>query len=113
MNLLSTALRYTPQDGEISLTWKSDSDGAHLIVKDTGEGIDAEHIPRLTERFFRIDRGRSRSDGGIGLGLAIVKHILLRHGAELQISSEPGEGSEFRCVFPLDRINASAPTAMS
>jgi two-component system phosphate regulon sensor histidine kinase PhoR len=113
VNLLSNALRYTPQDGEISLTWRSDSGGAQLIVKDTGEGIDAEHIPRLTERFFRADRGRSRGDGGIGLGLAIVKHILLRHGAELQISSEPGEGSEFRCIFPLDRIDVTAPTTMS
>ena len=113
VNLLSNALRYTPQDGEISLTWRSDSGGAQLIVKDTGEGIDAEHIPRLTERFFRADRGRSRGDGGIGLGLAIVKHILLRHGAELKISSEPGEGSEFRCVFPLDRIDITAPATMS
>jgi two-component system phosphate regulon sensor histidine kinase PhoR len=113
VNLLSNALRYTPQDGEISLTWRSDSGAAQLIVKDTGEGIDPEHIPRLTERFFRVDRGRSRSDGGIGLGLAIVKHILLRHGAELQITSEPGEGSEFRCIFPLDRIDITPPTAMS
>lgn len=106
VNLLSNALRYTPQDGEISLTWRSDADGAELIVRDTGDGIDPEHIPRLTERFFRVDRGRSRGEGGIGLGLAIVKHILLRHDAELEITSEPGKGSEFRCVFPPDRLQA-------
>ncbi len=113
VNLLSNALRYTPQSGEITLIWKSNSEAAELIVKDTGEGIDAEHIPRLTERFYRVDRGRSRDEGGIGLGLAIVKHVLLRHGAELQIISESGKGSEFRCIFPPDRIETSVPTAMS
>ncbi len=113
VNLLSNALRYTPQSGEINLTWRSSSDGAELIVKDTGEGIDPEHIPRLTERFFRVDRGRSRGEGGIGLGLAIVKHVLVRHDAELEIKSEPGSGSEFRCVFPPDRVKVATPTALS
>ncbi len=73
-------------------------------MSDTGEGIADEHIPRLTERFFRVDRGRSRDGGGIGLGLAIVKHVLGRHDAELIISSELGVGSEFRCHFPSARI---------
>ncbi len=113
VNLLSNALRYTPQSGEINLTWRSGSDGAELIVTDTGDGIDPEHIPRLTERFFRVDRGRSRGEGGIGLGLAIVKHVLVRHDAELEIKSEPGSGSEFRCVFPPDRVKVTAPTALS
>lgn len=113
VNLLSNALRHTPQNGEINLIWKSTSDGADLIVKDTGDGVDPEHIPRLTERFFRVDRGRSRGEGGIGLGLAIVKHVLVRHDAELEIKSEPGSGSEFRCIFPPDRVKVAAPTALS
>jgi two-component system phosphate regulon sensor histidine kinase PhoR len=104
VNLLSNALRYTPPDGTVTLTWRAGSAGAELIVTDTGDGIDAEHIPRLTERFFRVDRGRSRDAGGIGLGLAIVKHVLARHNAELAISSEPGRGSQFCCHFPADRL---------
>jgi two-component system phosphate regulon sensor histidine kinase PhoR len=112
-NLLSNALRHTPQDGQVTLLWTSGSDGAELIVRDTGEGIAAEHIPRLTERFFRVDRGRAREDGGIGLGLAIVKHILGRHEAELIISSEPGAGSEFRCHFPPQRVVVEAPVPLS
>jgi two-component system phosphate regulon sensor histidine kinase PhoR len=104
VNLVSNAVRYTPKDGEISLTWRVGDDGADLIVADTGEGISADDIPRLTERFFRVDRGRARQDGGIGLGLAIVKHVLARHDAELIITSEPGEGSEFRCHFPARRV---------
>ena len=111
VNLLSNAVRHTPNDGEIILTWRSDAKGADLIVSDTGEGIDAEHIPRLTERFFRVDKGRSRDDGGTGLGLAIVKHVLARHGAELDISSEPGRGSTFSCHFPADRILEQAKAA--
>ncbi len=113
VNLLSNAARYTPKDGQITLAWRSDNDGADLVVTDTGEGIDPEFIPRLTERFFRIDKGRSRTDGGTGLGLAIVKHILARHDAELIISSEPGEGSEFRCHFPADRVVVAPPVALS
>ncbi|MGB5331554.1 MAG: phosphate regulon sensor histidine kinase PhoR [Woeseiaceae bacterium] len=104
VNLLSNAIRHTPPDGEITMTWRSGDDGADLIVADSGEGIDPEHIPRLTERFFRVDRGRSRDDGGIGLGLAIVKHVLARHDAELIVTSEAGVGSEFRCHFPPERI---------
>lgn len=113
VNLLSNAVRYTPQDGSITLTWRSDADGADLIVTDTGEGIDAEYVPRLTERFFRIDKGRSRDNGGTGLGLAIVKHVLARYDAELTIQSEPGEGSEFRCHFPPERIVVAPPVALS
>lgn len=113
VNLLSNAVRFTPNDGEISLAWRSGADGADLIVRDTGEGIDPEFIPRLTERFFRIDKGRSRDAGGTGLGLAIVKHVLARHNAELLISSEPGEGSEFRCHFPAERVVVSPPVSLS
>jgi two-component system phosphate regulon sensor histidine kinase PhoR len=113
INLLSNAVRYTPADGTITLTWRSDPDGADLVVEDTGEGIDAEYVPRLTERFFRVDKGRSRDEGGTGLGLAIVKHVLLRHDAELVITSEPGEGSEFCCRFPADRVVVASPVALS
>ncbi|MDJ0709969.1 MAG: phosphate regulon sensor histidine kinase PhoR [Woeseiaceae bacterium] len=113
VNLLSNAVRFTPNDGEITLTWRSNSDGADLVVTDTGEGIDPEFIPRLTERFFRIDKGRSREEGGTGLGLAIVKHVLARHDAELIITSEPGEGSEFRCHFPAKRVVVAPPVALS
>ena len=103
-NLMSNAIRHTAPEGTISLTWRCNEEGGDLIVSDTGEGIADEHIPRLTERFFRVDRGRSRDGGGIGLGLAIVKHVLGRHDAELIISSELGVGSEFRCHFPSARI---------
>jgi len=113
VNLLSNAVRFTPRDGDITLTWRADENGADLIVADTGEGIDAEHIPRLTERFFRVDKGRSRDYGGTGLGLAIVKHVLARYDAELIISSEPGEGSAFRCHFPKDRVVLASSAALS
>ena len=113
VNLLSNATRFTPSDGEITLTWRSGSDGADLVVADKGEGIDPEFIPRLTERFFRVDKGRSRDDGGTGLGLAIVKHVLVRHDAELIINSEPGKGSEFRCHFPPERVVVAAPASLS
>lgn len=113
VNLLSNAVRFTPTGGQITLIWRSVSDGADLIVSDTGEGIDAQHIPRLTERFFRIDKGRSRDYGGTGLGLAIVKHVLARHDAELIITSEPGQGSEFRCHFPPDRVVDALPASLS
>lgn len=103
-NLLSNAIRHTPSEGSVNLVWRTDGKGGDLLVSDTGEGISEEHIPRLTERFFRVDRGRSRDDGGIGLGLAIVKHILGRHDAELTIVSEYGKGSDFRCHFPKARI---------
>jgi two-component system phosphate regulon sensor histidine kinase PhoR len=104
INLLSNAIRHTPPQGVVTLTWRSASGGADLVVSDTGEGIAEEFIPRLTERFFRVDRGRAREDGGVGLGLAIVKHVLSRHDAEIRISSEPGSGSAFCCHFPPDRV---------
>lgn len=103
-NLLSNAVRHTPPDGSIHLVWSTGPGGGELIVRDTGEGIAEEHIPRITERFFRVDQGRSRDDGGVGLGLSIVKHVLIRHDAELVIESRPGEGSRFVCRFPPARI---------
>jgi hypothetical protein len=78
----------------------ADAAGGHFQVRDTGIGIEAQHIDRLTERFYRVDNGRSKSRGGTGLGLAIVKHVLMRHGAQLKIDSEPGRGSTFTCSFP-------------
>ncbi|MBI5006696.1 MAG: phosphate regulon sensor histidine kinase PhoR [Nitrosomonadales bacterium] len=108
-NLVTNAIRYTPQGGEIVLAWDQMADG-HLrfSVKDSGIGIAPQHIPRLTERFYRVDRSRSRETGGTGLGLAIVKHIALRHQAQLEIVSEEGSGSTFSIVFPLKRRWAEA-----
>ena len=83
------------------------SSGARMSVSDTGVGVEAGDIPRLTERFYRVDKGRGRDQGGVGLGLAIVKHVLQRHGAELEIQSQPGEGSTFSCRFPADRVLSS------
>ncbi len=103
-NLVSNAIRYTPEKGEVRLRWQRAGDGAEFEVEDTGIGIAAEHIPRLTERFYRIDRGRSRETGGTGLGLAIVKHALSRHGAQLQVTSRPGEGSCFSARFSGPRL---------
>jgi two-component system phosphate regulon sensor histidine kinase PhoR len=109
-NLVSNAVRYTPQGGRVTLAWRTDELGRGVFsVTDTGIGIAAEHIPRLTERFYRVDRGRSRETGGTGLGLAIVKHVLLRHQATLEITSELGVGSEFRIVFPAWRNLTDAP----
>jgi len=105
-NLVTNAVKYTPQTGEIEMRWWTDADGAHISVRDTGMGIAPEHIPRLTERFYRVDSGRSRDMGGSGLGLAIVKHALQRHQATLQIVSVEGEGSTFSCHFPANRITA-------
>ncbi|MGA7593597.1 MAG: phosphate regulon sensor histidine kinase PhoR [Gallionella sp.] len=102
-NLVSNAIRYTPADGAIRLRW-SERDGQPVFtVQDSGIGIDAQHIPRLTERFYRVDRSRSRETGGTGLGLAIVKHIAMRHQARLEIASEEGKGSTFSLVFPVKR----------
>jgi two-component system phosphate regulon sensor histidine kinase PhoR len=98
-NLVYNAVRYTPPGGDISIRWYQDAEGIHLAVHDTGEGIAPEHLPRLTERFYRIDVGRSRLQGGTGLGLAIVKHVLNRHKGHLHIESEVGKGSLFRCDF--------------
>jgi len=103
-NLVDNAAKYTPPEGSVAIRWWTDSDGAHFSVRDTGPGIPAEHIPRLTERFYRVDPGRSRETGGSGLGLAIVKHALHRHGAHLQIESIEGRGSTFTCHFPVERV---------
>ncbi len=103
-NLVSNAVRYTPSGGTIRLIWRTGGQGAEFTVEDTGVGIDADHIPRLTERFYRADRGRSRDAGGTGLGLAIVKHALNRHQARLEIRSTPGQGSCFTACFPVQRI---------
>jgi two-component system phosphate regulon sensor histidine kinase PhoR len=105
---VSNAIRYTPAGGEVSLAWRANGEGAAFEVRDSGIGIPAEHIPRLTERFYRVDRGRSRETGGTGLGLAIVKHALVRHGATLAIASVPGEGSVFTARFAGPRIRAAA-----
>ncbi len=114
-NLVSNAVKYTPENGEIEMRWWTDEDGGHLSVRDTGVGIAPEHIPRLTERFYRVDPGRARSMGGSGLGLAIVKHALQRHGGSLRIKSREGVGSTFTCDFPRARILSrdSKATAVS
>ncbi|MCR9091145.1 phosphate regulon sensor histidine kinase PhoR [Algiphilus sp.] len=108
INLLSNAVRYSPDGGSIRLEWRTAREGGSeyplLRVEDSGIGIEAESIPRLTERFFRVDVGRSRATGGTGLGLAIVKHALEHHEAELSVTSEPGEGSAFSCHFPSYRL---------
>ena len=102
-NLISNAIRYTPAGGKVALAWRDDAQGAFFTVEDTGPGIAAEHIPRLTERFYRVDRSRSRETGGTGLGLAIVKHALARHQASLDIESKPGVGSRFTVRIPPAR----------
>ncbi|UTH76268.1 phosphate regulon sensor histidine kinase PhoR [Chromobacterium sp. IIBBL 290-4] len=106
-NLVSNAVRYTPEGGCITLSWQEEGEQLRFSVCDTGIGIPREHIPRLTERFYRVDRGRSRGSGGTGLGLAIVKHVLARHHARLEIKSEPEKGSTFSVVFPRERRNDS------
>lgn len=107
-NLASNAVRYTPGGGRITLRWLAQPGGACFEVEDSGIGIDPRHIPRLTERFYRVDRGRSRESGGTGLGLAIVKHVLERHQATLSIKSRPGAGSTFTAIFPGRRVTAAA-----
>jgi len=103
-NLVSNAVKYTPADGAVHIRWWTDERGGHVEVRDTGIGIPAEHLPRLTERFYRVDPGRSRKLGGSGLGLAIVKHALQRHGGRLEITSTEGRGSTFTCHFPPERV---------
>ena len=103
-NLIFNGVRYTPPGGKISVRWFADKDGAHLSVSDTGIGIPTQHIPRLTERFYRVDTARSRERGGTGLGLAIVKHVLQRHDARLDIESAENRGSPFPCHFPVDML---------
>lgn len=103
-NLVSNAVRYTPEGGLIRVVWEAESSGAKFVVSDSGIGIAAQDMPRLTERFYRIDAGRSRATGGTGLGLAITKHALERHDGRLEIESQPGQGSTFTCHFPEQRI---------
>jgi two-component system phosphate regulon sensor histidine kinase PhoR len=103
-NLVTNAVQYTPEQGLIHVRWYEDSSGAHFAVADSGIGIPEEHLPRITERFYRVDKGRSRDSGGTGLGLAIVKHVLTRHHANLHIDSKLGVGSLFRCDFPPEMV---------
>jgi two-component system phosphate regulon sensor histidine kinase PhoR len=107
-NLVSNAIRYTPSGGRIALAWRAQHDGAAFAVTDTGIGIAAEHLPRLTERFYRVDRSRSRETGGTGLGLAIVKHVLIRHQGQLLVDSEVGRGSTFRAWLPAWRLRTAS-----
>lgn len=108
-NLVSNAVRYTPDDGAIAVHWERTADGgARLRVVDSGQGIPAQHIPRITERFYRVSSSRSRDSGGTGLGLSIVKHVLGRHHAQLEIHSEVGKGSTFSCVFPAASVRERA-----
>ncbi|WP_260294668.1 phosphate regulon sensor histidine kinase PhoR [Sedimenticola hydrogenitrophicus] len=103
-NLVYNAVRYTPEGGDIRIRWWLSGNGPSFSVSDSGIGIAPEHIPRLTERFYRVDVGRSRESGGTGLGLAIVKHVLSRHDGKLVVESEPGKGSVFTCRFPHARV---------
>lgn len=108
-NLVSNAVRYTPAGGQIRVSLDQGADGSLVIsVRDTGPGIAAEHLPRLTERFYRVDRSRSRESGGTGLGLAIVKHVMQRHGGSLSITSDVGQGSCFKLIFPANRCSLSS-----
>jgi two-component system phosphate regulon sensor histidine kinase PhoR len=113
-NLLGNAVRYTPEGGHLTLRWHVRADGAgEISVRDDGIGIAREHLPRLTERFYRVDGSRSRETGGTGLGLSIVKHAVQRHGGELLVDSEPGKGSCFTIVLPAVRVRkASAELSM-
>ncbi|SEL90028.1 two-component system, OmpR family, phosphate regulon sensor histidine kinase PhoR [Roseateles sp. YR242] len=112
-NLMSNAVRYTPEGGRIELQWRLLGEkGAEIAVIDNGPGIAREHLPRLTERFYRVDGSRSRDTGGTGLGLSIVKHVVQRHGGELRIESEPGKGSAFRLMFPATRLRQADAPAM-
>jgi two-component system phosphate regulon sensor histidine kinase PhoR len=108
-NLVSNAVRYTPKDGRITIAWRRRDGEGWMTVEDTGIGIETRHIPRITERFYRVDTSRSRETGGTGLGLAIVKHVLTHHQARLDVQSEPGKGSRFSAVFPAQRVKWLAP----
>lgn len=103
-NLVSNAVRYTPEGGTITIAWRRTAQGAEYSVTDTGYGIPAEHLSRLTERFYRVSSSRTRASGGTGLGLSIVKHVLNLHEARLSIASEPGKGSRFSCSFDAARL---------
>ena len=111
-NLVNNAIRYTPTGGTVRVRWSIGDDGTgEFSVTDSGPGIAPEHVPRLTERFYRVDRSRSRETGGTGLGLAIVKHVVQRHGAQLRIDSTPGQGSRFSILFPAARVRAALALA--
>jgi two-component system phosphate regulon sensor histidine kinase PhoR len=112
-NLVSNAIRYTPRGGEVRIVWRDLAEGASFSVEDTGIGIAPEHLPRLTERFYRVDRSRSRETGGTGLGLAIVKHALARHQAHLEVDSKPGRGSRFTIQFPAKRTIPAQPDVVA
>jgi len=105
-NLINNAIRYTPLGGRIHLKWSLTPEGALFAVKDSGPGIAAEHLPRLSERFYRVDRSRSRETGGTGLGLAITKHVMQRHGGELRMESVVGQGSTFKLYLPYSRVSS-------
>lgn len=107
-NLIYNAVKYTPENGEIKVSWKVSDKGGTFSVSDNGIGIEPYHISRLTERFYRVDQGRSSAQGGTGLGLAIVKHVLLRHQGKLDIQSQPGKGSTFSCTFPPSMVRTLA-----
>jgi len=114
MNLVNNAVRYTPEGGRVELRWRILPDGSgEIAVSDTGVGIAREHIPRLTERFYRVDGSRSRDTGGTGLGLSIVKHVVQRHGGELDVQSEPGKGSRFRLLLPAARVRGASAAVPS
>ncbi len=100
-NLITNAIKYTPDNGQITIEWYTENKMAIFKITDNGIGIAKEHIPRLTERFYRVDKSRSRTSGGTGLGLAIVKYVLAHHQGNLHIQSEPGKGSSFICIFPV------------
>ncbi|MEY6431738.1 phosphate regulon sensor histidine kinase PhoR [Thioalkalicoccus limnaeus] len=108
-NLVFNAIKHTPPGSHIGIVWRVDAEGPYFAVSDDGDGIEPEHLPRLTERFYRVDKARSRLSGGTGLGLAIVKHVLNRHQARLLIASEIGQGSTFTCRFPAERALYQAP----
>ena len=103
-NLITNAIKYTPKGGTITMGWHDDGEHGIFTVEDTGIGIDPKHLPRLTERFYRVDSARSRQTGGTGLGLAIVKHVLMQHGAHLEIESKENQGSTFKVIFPKERL---------
>jgi two-component system phosphate regulon sensor histidine kinase PhoR len=112
-NLVSNAVRYTPAGGTVTLAWRVDADGTGVFaVKDTGIGIAAEYLPRLTERFYRVDRSRSRATGGTGLGLAIVKHVLANHGGHVRLWSSPGTGSTFTMCLPARALDPAVAGAV-
>ena len=112
-NLVVNAIKYSPDGGEIKVKWESNEFSGVFSVADHGLGIDPRYIPRLTERFFRVDKGRSTKTGGTGLGLAIVKHVLMHHDAKLQILSELNRGSRFSCHFPANRVRTDDIPAFS